>query len=67
MQRNSPTLGIPLLINAKKPDEEKGMYYYAAGYNEPKLILWTSVNPIACLKLDFRLSGKTEFSEVRKL
>ena len=36
MQRNSPTLGIPLLINAKKPDEEKGMYYYAAGYNELK-------------------------------
>ena len=37
----------PYLFNAKKFDEETGLYYYGARYYEPRVSLWISVDPIA--------------------
>lgn len=36
----------PYLFNAKEFDEETGLYYYGARYYDPRLSLWTSVDPL---------------------
>ena len=35
----------PYLFNAKKFDEETGLYYYGARYYDPRLGLWISCDP----------------------
>lgn len=45
-ERNN-TWNTPYLFNAKKLDEETGLYYYGARYYEPRLSLWMSVDPIS--------------------
>ena len=37
----------PYLFNAKEFDEETGLYYYGARYYDPRLSLWTSVDPLS--------------------
>lgn len=44
-ERNS-VWNTPYLFNAKKFDEETGMYYYGARYYNPQLSVWISVDPL---------------------
>ena len=40
------SINSPFKFNGKELDEESGLYYYGARYDDPKLSIWASVDPL---------------------
>ncbi|OQP39967.1 hypothetical protein A4H97_17270 [Niastella yeongjuensis] len=47
VEEHSNTNRTPYLFNGKELDEETGLYYYGAGYYDPRTSIWQSVDPLS--------------------
>ena len=47
VEEHKNSINSPFKFNGKELDEESGLYYYGARYYDPRLSIWTSVDPLA--------------------
>ncbi|WPO78016.1 RHS repeat-associated core domain-containing protein [Flavobacterium sp. KACC 22761] len=47
LEEKNAKWNTPYLFNGKELDKETGLYYYGARYYDPKISVWTSVDPLA--------------------